>query len=542
MENKVKLLFNIMAVVLIVIFAISITPVTLQNDTYYTIKIGEYILENGITMEDPFSWHENLPYTYPHWAYDVATYLIYSFGGYVGIYITTCILAATLGLVIYFTNTKLTKNNLISFVITIGVLFLIKDYIAARAQLTTFILFILSIFFIEKFLETKGKLYAAGLIIIPIIIANIHLAVWPFYFVLFMPYIAEYIIANVSMIDIFIRDFRIKKLRKKLIKEPLQEKSEVLKNKIEKLEKDNEDSRNKKVRVKNNAYKLQIEKNDNVKWLIIIMLICVFTGLLTPLHGTPYTYLIKTMQGNTTQFISEHLPLTLINDVPFMIVILFFLTILMFTDTKIRLSDLFMVAGLLLLAFKTRRQTSMFVLIGSVMLNRLITSMLEKYDRNGCNKFTKLMVTVPGEIITFVIIALISLPFFNKHIGNEFVDKSAYPVDAAVYIKENINMEEMKLYNEYNYGSYLLMQDIPVFIDSRADLYAPEFNGSKDIFSDFIDTNNIGVYYEEKFEEYGITHVILLKNARLNMFISRNDRYEELYSDDYFVIYKRGEQ
>lgn len=78
MENKINLKFSILAIIIIVIFAISITPVTLQNDTYYTIKIGEYITQNGITMQDPFSWHENLPYTYPHWAYDVAIYLIYS--------------------------------------------------------------------------------------------------------------------------------------------------------------------------------------------------------------------------------------------------------------------------------------------------------------------------------------------------------------------------------------------------------------------------------------------------------------------------------
>ena len=55
-----------------------------------------------------------------------------------------------------------------------------RDYIAARAQLVTFILFILTIYFIEKFLETKQKRYAVGLVIIPIIIANVHVAVWPF--------------------------------------------------------------------------------------------------------------------------------------------------------------------------------------------------------------------------------------------------------------------------------------------------------------------------------------------------------------------------
>lgn len=74
-------------------------------------------------------------------------------------------------------------------------MYMIRGYIAARAQLVTFILFILTIYLIEKFIETKKKRYALGLIIIPIAIANLHVAVFPFYFVLYLPYIAEYILA-----------------------------------------------------------------------------------------------------------------------------------------------------------------------------------------------------------------------------------------------------------------------------------------------------------------------------------------------------------
>ena len=140
--------FNIMAIILIAIFCIALTPVTLQNDTFYTIKIGEHIVKDGIDMQDPFSWHENLAYTYPHWAYDVITYFIYNSFGMTGIYVTTCILSAILGISIYLVNTKLAKNQILSFLITIGVMYLIRGYIAARAQLVTFILFILTIFFV----------------------------------------------------------------------------------------------------------------------------------------------------------------------------------------------------------------------------------------------------------------------------------------------------------------------------------------------------------------------------------------------------------
>jgi Tfp pilus assembly pilus retraction ATPase PilT len=61
----------------------------------------------------------------------------------------------------------------------------------------------------------------------------------------------------------------------------------------------------------------------------------------------------------------------------------------------------------------------------------------------------------------------------------------------------------------------------------------------QDIFSDYINTSNISKYYENTFNTYGITHVILYKNSKLNIFLSRSDRYKELYSDKKFVIYER---
>ena len=88
----------------------------------------------------------------------------------------------------------------------------------------------------------------------------------------------------------------------------------------------------------------------------------------------------------------------------------------------------------------------------------------------------------------------------------------------------------------------MLIRGIPVFIDSRADLYAPEFSGKKDdIFMDFIDTSNIGKFYEDTFKKYDITYVICYKNSKMNMIITKtkDKNYKELYSDKYFVVYER---
>ena len=539
--DKNSIRFTIMAVILIAIFCFAISPVTLQNDTFYTIKIGEHILQNGIDMKDPFSWHENLQYTYPHWLYDVVIYLVYSIGGQVGIYISTIVLSIALGLTMYLVNIKLTKNKLTSFVLTIGAMYLLRNYIAARAQLVTFILFILTVYFIEMFLETKKKRYAVGLIIIPIIIANVHLAVFPFYFVLYLPYIAEYMIYILSNTEIILVTAKIDRLNKKILKTTKEEEIQKIKDEINRLEEKNEKNIRKKEKIKANPYKIKIRGNDNVKTLIIVMIICLFTGLLTPLGTTPYTYLIKTMQGTTTHNISEHLPLTLVNNLEFMCTLVLFIAILTFTDTKIRLSDLFMLGGLIFLTFYTRRQFSMFTLICVIILNRLINALLDKYDPEGCKKAIKKMTTITGMIVTICLVLTISVIQYKPKMNDHFIDENSYPVGAATYILENLDINNIKLYNEYNYGSYLIFRGIPVFIDSRADLYAPEFNPGVEVFNDYINLSNVDIdNVEEKLDKYGITHMLMYKKSKLRKFVEQNtEKYNLLYEDDNFCLFER---
>ena len=536
--------FTIVAIILIAIFCVCVTPVTFQNDTYYTIKIGELIKNNGIDMMDHFSWHENLSYTYPHWLYDFFTYSIYSIGGFKGVYIITCVLSAILGISIFLVNSKLTKSKSISFIITMGVIYALKPYIAARAQLVTFILFIWELFFIEKFIENRKIGYGIGLILISTLIANLHVATWPFFFVLFLPYIVEYLIAIVSDIIIYkkckmlVIKHKMKKAQKKNVIERLKE----LQIKLQEQEDKNLKIKDKREN-KNNSYKLVIKRRENVKFLIIIMIICAFTGLLTPLGDTPYTYLYKTMKGNTTQNISEHLPLTLINNTNAMCVLVIFLAILIFTKTKIRLSDLFMLSGLCYLMFSTRRQFSIFVLICSVILTKFIVDLINTYTKKGIKEFEEAFRNILVVISLTVLIGFMSYDAVKPKLDDKFVDSKSYPVEACDYILENIDLSEARFYNEYNYGSYMLFRGIPVFIDSRADLYAPEFSGNKDedIFTDFINTSSVSKFYEDTFKKYNITHIITGKNSKTNMLITKthDKNYKEIYSDDNFVIYER---
>lgn len=428
---KEKRKFNIIAVILIILFAISISPKTLQNDTFYTIKIGELIVKNkNIDMLEHFSWHSNLKYTYPHWLYDVIIYLIYNIGGMFGIYISTCIFAAILGIVFFSVNVKINKNQILSFFMTILGLYMLKSFIAARAQLVTYILFILQIYSMEKLLETGKKRYGIYLIIDSLLVANLHVAVWPFSFVLYLPYMAEYFIACLKK--------------------------------------------------KENNSKIIINKNPNTKILIV-----------------------------------------------------------------------FMICGLIILMLYFGRQKSIFIIIGLICINRIISEFCNSHNSSIDKQLVEAIMR--KSVIVIIIICFIIVDFcliFEKR-NDQYVDEKTYPVEMSNYILDyfkETGFYNVRIFNEYNYGSYLLYRGIPVFIDSRADLYTPEFNGKKgkdgkyvgrDIFTDFLNISSLASSYESEFEKYKITHIITYSNSKLNSIIAKDGNYKELYDDGSFTIYER---
>ena len=557
-----KITFGIFSIIIICIFCYALSPISLQNDTFYTIKIGELISQNGIDMKDHFSWHENMPYTYPHWAYDCIIYCIFNLFGFTGIYISTIIFACVLGIILYITNYKISKNKVISLIISLIVMYLLRDYIAARAQLVTFILFTTTILFIEQFIETNKKRYLLFLLIIPIFIANLHVAVWPFYFILFIPYIAEAIIYYIYGLNIL---NNVKKIYYKYLLKHLRKKVEKIKNeghiskintkiaKIEKqinnLQRKSEESKIKILDKRKNPYKIINKSSKYIIWISLVCVLTIFTGLCTPLKTVPYTYLLRTMQGNTTQNINEHLPLTLINNKEILVVFAIILAILILTKVKIKLRDFFMLSGLLLLAFISRRQISMFVLIASPIVSKMIVNLIEVYKPKVYSVLEKIIKLNTGKIAGLLLIIICSILVMKPKLNEKYIDESIYPIYASNFIIESLDVNNIKLYNDYNYGSYLIYRDIPVFIDSRADLYAPEFNGTKnekgkyegrDIFSDYLNISGIATFYENRFKHYGITHVLTGSKSKLNMLLERDANYELIYKDNNFVIFKRN--
>lgn len=252
-----------------------------------------------------------------------------------------------------------------------------------------------------------------------------------------MPYFAEYIIILLREAHLSYK-LQIKVLKRKIEKltqkEASTEKIEKVQTKLIKIEerfakfKENSDRRAK------NPYKVKLVKRDAVKWLILAAVLCFLMGLLTPIGDEPYTHIFKLLSGNTTQSISEHQPLVLASHRGAIVIIVMLLAMFIFTDTKVSLKDLFMIGGLIILTFSARRQLSLLLIIGVMSFTRIICDFTDKYDKDGSEEFTRLMVTWKGKLLTIVLLVLCTFIMYRERPNEEYISSSSYPVEASNYI------------------------------------------------------------------------------------------------------------
>lgn len=484
--KKNNIYFYILVVVTFLVISYLLAQKVFQNDTFYTIKIGESIFKHGVDMKDHFSFIADLSYTYPHWLYDSFIYLLYSLGGMQFIYLSTIILGFILLLSIFIFSVKLGNNKYISYLLISFFSFFLSGYFTARAQMFSYISFVVILYSIEMLRKTNKKRYLIYLFLSSLIIANTHAAVWLFIFALYLPFVVQDIIYLIT------KRFNIKIF---------------------------------------NHFNIEVE-DSHLKITIIAVLLSLLTGFLTPNFLVPFTYYINTVKGVSLSNINEHSPITISGSYSYVYVLCFLTIILLLNKkVKIKLRELFLLTGLFILAFSSIKNISLLILLSIFTFSRLLSTF--NYKNIEPYLWNKYFITALLSI--FVITFALSFITYSKR---DYVNEKIYPVQASNFIIENLDYENIRLFNQYDYGSYLLYRGIPVFIDSRADLYLEEFNKDCTVFKDYFDTK---YNYDLYFSKYQITHVILKNNTPLATTIRNYENYKVIYKDENFTIYDLGD-
>lgn len=268
-----------------------------------------------------------------------------------------------------------------------------------------------------------------------------------------------------------------------------------------------------------NYERIQSIKIKNSYRYLILAIINTITLFINPrtyeLLLYPYSY-----TEDYDKYIAEWMSPSISNGGFAIFLIIFICLIFFTTKRKIQFSDLALVGCFMLLTLKSIRFEAWLYIVATMVIFKYIREIKDKsVYKFLCYEFCILGVVFFGY----------SIYCFNN--GTTYIQKGIS--EDAIEILKTEDYDH--LMNFYDYGSYLIYEDIDVFIDGRADMYAG-YNFIKEVEA----TRYTYDYTPKEFiDEFDLDMFILPKENYLSYYLENNeDKYEKLYTDDNMSIFK----
>lgn len=469
---------------ILLMYVFCICPVKIQNDILFDIKLGEKYINQGIGTLDNFSFHKNLNYISQHFMVNIISYLIHNLWGFKGLYILEIILTSILALLFYKANTIYAKSKGFAYIFTFIQLFLIKYFCSQRAQMYSYILFLLEYIFLEKFLSTGKKKYLISISIIPLFLSNFHAGTLPIFYIIIFVYLLNLVKINIERLS------------------------------------------------------SEEKYNENLKYLFIPLIVGFILMFINPFGLDSVTYFFKTLNN---EFINKNIiefQKSTIENNPFIYIcmlIIFFSYL--FSVKKIKIHQLCFFLGSTLMTLLSIRHFSIFVIMLFVNIDsiELLARKIYIFGKNKLDK--KYQKYYKYIIITSISIIILLMGYASIDKERVYLPKDTYPIEAINYIKNNIDSDK-KIFNSYLWGAHLMYNNIPVFIDSRCDLYTKNYNKGVTVADDYIDIINCNRDYNLLLKKYNIDYLLIEKYSPLYNNVLTNCNYKLIYHDEVSSIFE----
>ena len=259
--------------------------------------------------------------------------------------------------------------------------------------------------------------------------------------------------------------------------------------------------------------------NKQIKKYLIIIILCIAAIFINPHTYKIFLYPYQNMMDKTMlSLISEWQPTNLSNPAHCRYIILVIIIILtyIFSNKKIRLIDFILLSFSIFLGFKSIRFWPYIYIINNYNIFYYISKRKE-------DKGTNLVLLC--FICMNIIFSFIALNKTINSINYKLIDDKLIN-----YLKET---NPKRLYNDYNYGGYLLYKDVKVFVDGRYEIY------DKKIIKDYRDINKFN-NLDHILEEYNFDYILLNKKNTLNQYLKNNNNYKVNYKDKKYIVYKQN--
>ena len=442
-----------------------------NNDIWFLMNTGRYILKNGFMYVDPFTIHEGLSLVVQQWLPSVLFYLLYNYFNKYGLLLFVYISFFIIFLIEYKICFLISNNKKKSYIFSVIVLSLSTYFITTRPQTLTYIILLLETLYMEKYVKSGNYKYLFLLPVLSLLQINIHASMWFLQFVFILPFL--------------VNCFKIKKLT------------------IDKI----------------NGFPL-----------IITMIIMVLIAFINPYGIDAITYVFKSYGiGVINANIEEMLSPIFSNiywNISLILFIMFFIFVIGFKK-RIDIRYICFNFGLFLFASLHNKTVVYYTLwLGYLYSN------FEFKRIKVPNKYIKhFILSVFYSIsiaLVIILIPIITISFKYYSI------KTNYISNITKYILDNYDNDNTILFVNANDGGYTEFYGIKSYMDPRAELFVKKFNKKKDIKKEFdnINENNAEKFLEKYNFTHIVVNYKL--DSELFKYLERNNDNYVLEYTEYF--------
>ena len=452
------------------LFVCSLSKIDRENDIWFLLKHGEYILKHGFPHIEPFSMHQNFSFVMQQWLSSVIFYISHKILGQYGILLVMIITNILMLYFLYKLCMLISENKFrLSIVITCITDIFLLLFMIPRPWIFTMLNLIIVLYIMELFYKKNNRKALYFLPLISLIQINIQSSMWFMLFIFMLPYI----------VDLFLKE------RRRLSSFPL---------------------------------------------IIILMFIC---GFINPYGLDNILYVVKSY-GNyyINNTVSEMLAISL-NDkrILFYSYLFYFilaieLLIYIFCKKgRFELRHLFLFLGVSFLGLKNLRSMWIFI-IGTIPF---LSSYLKPYFKKLSFKEENFELEPDERKKYYLVIVILCIYTCGVSViaNSKFTNKLEKGID-AIYNTSNVNAKTT-VYTSYNNGSYAEYRNLKPYIDSRAEIFIKKNNHKEDIMKEYYLVYNGYISYDKFINKYKFDYMIIMKNEAIYTSALKDKNYKSIY-------------
>lgn len=445
----------------------------LDNDSWFVLAEGRYLMGNGIHYTDVLTMHGGMNIVVQNYGFAAIFYLVYSVFGAPGLYIMMLLLNFVVCYLIYkicmLISNKNVNMSLLIMIITDCLLAF--GFVTTRAQMIDYVIMLALIYVLELYVKMNKTKYLWWLPLLSVLQINLHASLW---WVLILV-LGAYIIDGVRKPKLHLQGYRIKPL-------------------------------------------------------IIVGIVVCLAGLINPYGVKMITY-IFTSYGvpeiyNMVSEMSSFDMRSVFNVFIYMALAIVLILYIFGDKKRVRVRHLLMFFGFLALGLNSIKGMSQFILVmffplALVYKDVRIEKVLDaKIARNAVMFWSGVT-----AISIFVTQCVALIPQVKDGPDGEVVQA----VD-AIEIASDGN-KNTKIYVGYNNGGYVEFRGYKAYLDSRAEVFLKRNNGKEDILKEWENVLNGKINEEEFLGKYNFDYLIVDKYHEERLYEMQNENYEIIYDN-----------